>query len=734
MMTEDNQSLPALVTANAAVPVELASEGSGAAAWQQFRDAVFHYRRMVIIIVAAALLIGLAFWRLTPAFYLAQGSIILERPSPHLAQIHPESDWASYDADREMQTQLTIMGSRAVASRTIADLDLERRDPEIHKVLAAVDRSLAAKKEQLDAATRQQIASGIFLGKLQLIPDKLSDTVHVEYGSHNPQLAAAVVNDLMRSYLRYSFAAHVAAGKEIARWLKTELSDQRKQIQNDNQALVHFQRQNAFTPVVAPPGGEESVLLERLDVANHQLADAQAAAIMSEAREHEFTGDLATLPPDLRTPAMDAALGALETAQHDYDALNSTYRANFAPVREARARLAAARRLVESLSTQLADALRRRHIADLQQQTALAQEVGQLRHRAADESALAIRYAQLKAQSDRDADVYSALNEKLSEASLMATVPAANIHILDPARRPLTPEFPKGGMDMGLAGGLGLMLGLGAALARGRWSGTVLSGATVSSWAPRELAPLGIIPRYQPVLPSAPPATLAPAPVNGSDGNGSRLSAPLPIKDSYARLAANITARLGAPPKALLITSPNPGDGKTLTACRTAETLADAGWRVLLVDADVRRPACHRFFGVANVTGLLSAQRGLAVEPVAVAPLLDLLACEREPETQLQPRPLRELLARWRSFYDFVLFDSPPGNLTGDAMLLAGIVDGVLVVARWGSTNIPDLLALRQDLQGARTPLLGSVLNGTDPGAPEFRYARRHRAYYRAAA
>lgn len=701
--------------------------------WRQFRDAVFHYRRMVVVIVLAAVALGLAIGRLIRPYYAAEGSIILERPTPHLTQIHPESDWASYDADREMQTQLTIMSSRAVAARTIAEMGLEKRDPEIAQALTGIERGLTAKKEHLDAATRQQIASDIFLSKLQLLPDKLSDTVHVRYSSHDAALAAAVVNAVMRNYLDYSFASHVAAGKEIARWLSGRLADARAQIEKDNQTLLTFQRKNAFTPLVAPPGGEESVLLAQLDVANHHLADARAEAILSAAREREFSGDLATLPPDLRTPAMDSALTALDTARHDYDALDSTYQSNFAPVLAARARWAAAQRDAAQLSGQLAQSLRRRHEADLQQQASLGAEVGQLRRAAADDSAVQLRYVELKARSDRDAELYSALSEKINDASLSATVPPANIHVLDAARKPLAPEYPKRGLDLSLAGVIGLAVGLGAALARGRWSGTVLSGATVRSSAPRELAPLGVIPRYQPVA-AAQARTLMPAGRDEAAGNGQRLSAPLPIKDTYARMAANLTARLGLPPKALLITSPNPGDGKTLTSCRAAEALADAGWRVLLVDADVRRPACHRFFGIPNTVGLLAAQRGLPAEPVTVALRLDLLPCEREPEAQLQPRPLRELLARWKNRYDYVLFDSPPGNLTGDAVLLGGLADGVTVIARWASTSIPDLLSLCQDLHRARAPLLGSVLNGTDPSAPEFRYARRHRAYYRAAA
>lgn len=709
---------------------------------RQLWETVFHYRRMAAAIILGAVIIGAAIAYTTKKFYLADGSLILARPSAQLAEIHPTSDYTSADEDREMQTQLTILGSRAVAVRTIAHLRLETRMPAIHRVLAGINAQLAPRHIVLNPATAREIAAGIFLSRLKLLPDKLSSTVHVQFGSHDPKLAAAVVNGLMASYLAYLADGRAAQGREIGVWLDGELAHARARVGADNAALVAFQQAHRYTPLLVP-GGEQSVLLERLDLANRELAAAQADTILNRALNSAYQGDVGALPGDLRTPAMDAATTALNAARANYDALSATYQSNFAPVQVARAEWLAAQRRVAALRAQLSQELQRRELAASSRQAALTTQLGDLRQSAANESAVEIQYAALKSRADGDKALYDALNEKLSAAGLMASVPPVNIRILDAARPPLAPAYPHRSADLALAALIGIALAIAAAVTRGRLSGTVLSGATIRQSAPLELAPLGVIPWRGPseLLPARENAEGAAAGAAAATESAAP-PARSAVFDGFARLAANLTAAAGPPSRAILITSPNPGDGKTTIACGAAAALAEAGWRVLLVDADARRPGCHRRFGLENTLGLMAAQRAAAGEaaslaaitPAAARPRLDLLPCESDPRARLRPRALRELFAQWRRHYDFILVDSPPGNLTGDAVLLAGLVDGVALVARWSSTNLRELLALREDLHRAGSPLLGSIVNGADLRAPEFRYVRRHRAYFSAAA
>ncbi|MGH9536162.1 MAG: GNVR domain-containing protein, partial [Terriglobales bacterium] len=376
-------------------------------------------------------------------------------------------------------------------------------------------------------------------------------------------------------------------------------------------------------------------------------------------------------------------------------------------------------------SAELAASLAQGVRAAEQRVAALTAALGQARRQAANRSGVALRYGLLQARATRDAALYAALEQKMAAAGLRASVPAVNVRRLDPAQPPLLPASPKRRLEVAVAFVLGVILALLAALLRDRLSGAVLSGEEMAALG--AALPLGAIPQHPrlPALAPAPGDGMAPAPAT---------PAALQIRDCYARVAANVLARAGRPPRAILVTSPNPGEGKTRTVCHLAEAIAAAGWRVLLVDGDTRRPGCHRFFSVGNDAGLLALQRGLPLAPLAVAPGLDLIPCEHDGGAPLQPPRLAELLHSWRGRYDYVLVDSPPGNVTADAMLWASLVNDTVIVLRWARTRLQDWALLRHDLERTPATVLGAVLNRTDPRAPEFRYARRHRAYYAAAA
>ncbi len=695
--------------------------------WRRLSASVFQYRRMAIGIIVACTVAGALVAHFTPPRYVATASIILDRPPQRLTQVNPSANYVSYDADRATQTQLTILTSHAVARQTIRQLRLEQRDPHIRRVLAAIDAHLAQQHVRLAPGPRMQIATGIFLKQLQAKPQKLSSTIHVEYRSRDPRLAAHVANQVVSNYIAYTLTSQAAIGSRLSHWLDGRLQGVRFRLRQDNAALVALQQRSGFVPLPAQ-NGTRSAAVEQLDLVNHELAEAQAAAILAQAMQSAYTGNVATVPASLRTPAINAAVAQLQSAERQYDALAAAYQPNFAPVLVAHNQVVRAQNRVRALSAQLASGLAQGVRAARQRVAALSLALTQARRQAAGESGLALRYSMLKAQAVRDGALYAALEQKMSDAGLTASVPAINVRRLDAAQPPLAPATPNRPLDVAVAFILGVILAVLAALARGKLNGAVLSAEEMQ--AAGLPPPLGAIPQHA----RLPPEALLPAHPLAAAGPPALAPAVTQVRDCYARLAANLMARTGAPPRSILITSPNPGDGKTRTVCHLAEDIAAAGWRVLLVDGDLRRPGCHRFFGVGNTAGLLALQRGEPLLPLSLAPCLDFIPCEREAEAALQPRRLAELMRPWRSHYDYLLVDSPPGNLTGDALLWASLVSDVLLVLRWARTSQHDGAALAQDLSRTGATVVGAVLNRTDPRAPEFRYVRRHRAYYAAAA
>ena len=193
------------------------------------------------------------------------------------------------------------------------------------------------------------------------------------------------------------------------------------------------------------------------------------------------------------------------------------------------------------------------------------------------------------------------------------------------------------------------------------------------------------------------------------------------VVEQFRRLAASlIRARAARELKSVLVTSPAPGDGKSNVAINLALTLSESYHaRVLLIDADLRRPTLHALFGVPNTAGLTEALipgRNGKVDTVDVGDTLTLLPAGR-PETSplggLASDRLKHLIADAATRFDWVIVDSPPVGLLADAHLVSEAVDGALLVVRAGITPCRETEAAADTLGHER--ILGIVLNAVDP-------------------
>ncbi|MGN6592973.1 MAG: GumC family protein [Terriglobales bacterium] len=680
-------------------------------------NALYRQRWLVVALVAGFVLLGgSASWWLRPV-YEASGSLIIRHPSLHAAQLTPQDYPVPVDPDREMQTELTILGSRAVAEPVIARLDLAQRDPEIARALAATRRQLAQKGRQLSPAAASELAAAVFHGQLATAPDKLSSTVHVSFRSSDPQLAAAVVNATAQGFLAETLAERGAQGEQAAHWMEQQVAAAARQLADDDNAVSQFQQQHAYVPLLEPAGsGEQSALLARLSDANHALAAAQAERIGDEAALASYQGGVvAALPAELRDPAIESATTRVGAAEQELATLETTYQPNFPLVVEARQQLAAARQQLAGLKTQVTAGLEQRLASSREREQQLTALVAGLNHQAAATSGLEMAFGVLQARAAAQRTLVATLREKLSEVQLEASLPPSNIQVLDRALVPDEPLYPRLGLDLALGLALGLGVGVAAALARERVSETLTVATEVQRVLGPALAPLGMIAelpaparRRQALLPAAGGAA-------GEDDAG------------YARVAANLVARCGTPPRAVLVTSASPGEGKTTSVCRLAQALAAAGWRTLVVDCDLEAPGCARFFGLAeggHTAGLQAALAGRKLTPLSLGPHLDLVPVEAGGGV-LPMRAMAALLEQWREHYDYVLLDSPPTSASGTAVLLSSLVEAVVLVLRWGRTRQAEAQQAAAELARAHAPLCGTLFHRADPRAPAFRHWRR---------
>lgn len=198
---------------------------------------------------------------------------------------------------------------------------------------------------------------------------------------------------------------------------------------------------------------------------------------------------------------------------------------------------------------------------------------------------------------------------------------------------------------------------------------------------------------------------------------------PPAIREQYGRLAASLHDAHRAGLAVLMVASALPGEGKTVTAVNLALTFSEAyRQRVLLVDADLRRPTIHRFFGVDNSDGLC----GMLTAPKEHLPIQRVTRrlfvipagpATSSPVASLTSPRLPRMFTAARRVFDWIVVDTPPVELLPDARLVAATVDGAVLVVRAASTEY-DIVSRAIEAIG-RNRIAGVVLNGADPASAD---------------
>jgi len=195
------------------------------------------------------------------------------------------------------------------------------------------------------------------------------------------------------------------------------------------------------------------------------------------------------------------------------------------------------------------------------------------------------------------------------------------------------------------------------------------------------------------------------------------------VSEAYRTLRTSVMfSALQKGGKTIMVVSATAGEGKTTTAANLAVSLADAGKRVILVSADLRKPRVHRFFGLENTVGLSNVLAG-EVKPWEALqdPKVDNLrvmasgGIPARPAELLQSEQMGELIVELREVADFVILDTAPILLVTDALALAPLVDGVVFIADSQGTTRGAVAHARENLEQVNAPILGAALNNFDP-------------------
>jgi len=715
--------------------------------------AIFRRRRKYLIASVIALFIAVTLYCLlaTPR-YQATGEIEVQKESPGIFGLessvmdNSNTEADSLDYSMTLETEAGILQSGTLALEVIKDLNLETTQDYYppHKTGIQLPAWFTFWKKPVepmnlpldDAPNRRYVVLKIFAAHLKVTPVPGTRLIDVSYSDPDPRRAAAVVNRLIQALTDYAFQARFNATAQASSWLGNQLVGLRKQTESLQEKAIRLQRDTG----IFGQGDGHNVVLERLETLNQALIAAESNRILKQAIYHaaqsgdpELISGLAGNAASGTTPAVTNSLALIQSLRSQEAAVRSEIAADDTKYGSAYPRLAELQAQLDGIENSIRDEIHRigeRTRTDYeiaaQAEDSARQSLDKQKALANETNDKAIAYDLARQEADGSRNIYQGLLARLKQAGILEGLRSTNVTIVNPARvpppnRPHSPNVP---LYYAAALTAGLFLGCSSALIREIQDHSVRSLHDLEQALGIPL--LGVIPDFRPrswSLPHASPRARGipvPATPVAAISSPSENCASAPFLEALRSLRTSLlTMQDGHPPKTVLITSSIAGEGKTRLTASLAAVLAQLNARVLLVDADLRCPALHSEVGLNAAAGLGSALTSDLPPEIHQHPQLPALsilcggATPPLPSELLGSSRMSELLARWRTEYDFILLDSPPVLPVTDARILSRMCDATVLVARYGFTSRQAIQRscqlLRQQLPAQA--VMGAVLN-----------------------
>lgn len=714
----------------------------------RYLDVVLRRKKVIIAFFAIVVVTALIGTFLSDPLYRATAKIEISLDNQRIVNFDQVVELESQSKEF-YETQYLLLKSKSLAKDVAENLNLaehpefsgsNKKPGPISQVINGIKgiisgtvngiKGLIVKSDQddipLDPRLSQQrkedsLASK-FVSRISVDPIGKSRLVSLSFEAHDRQLAADAANGLADGFIDWLLDRKVDATKKGRDFLKKQLSQSQVNLESSEEDLNKFAKENDIVSL----DENMNIIYHTFTTLNEALADAQTIRLEKESlHNHVKNGNIESLPVIINDSYIQGLKAKHATAKAEYSRMSATFKSEYPALKELGAQVASLETKITEAESNVASSIESDYKAAVQKERTIQAKYDEQKALALDLNERSVQYNILKREVDSNKSIYESLLQRLKETEVASAITASHIQVVDYASVPLSPFEPNLKLNLLFAGFIGIFGGVCFAFFLEYLDNTVRTPEEVRDKL--RLPLLGGIYELEKtereMLPVEKSFLLDPR---------------SHIAEAFRTIRTSIMLSTpGNPPQTILVTSCFPSEGKTTVSINLASSFAQAGNKVILLEADLRRPRIGGILNTnANGNGLSSYLTGNAALEEVIKPsdlpnlsVLSVGALPANPSELLGSEQMRDLIEKLRDQYEYIIVDGPPSLGFVDSHLLSNIVDGVAVVVRAGSTPRKSVRELIDKLYSIRANFLGVIINGIELNQSGY-YYKSYSYYY----